>query len=96
VGSLRRRRPSEERKYKKELSTYRLQGRRYPCRDKDGARQKLRNGWLNDQVGDVAKRTIGTDRLAVRVRVHELNDPAKDDKCAAKEAEHHPVQMSSS
>jgi hypothetical protein len=48
------------------------------------------NGWLNDQVGDVAKRAIGLDRLAVRVRVHDLHDPAKDNKCAAKEAEHHP------
>ena len=56
----------------------------------------MRNGWLNDQVGDVAKRTIGLDRLAVRVRVHDLHDPAKDNKCAAKEAEHHPRQMTCS
>jgi hypothetical protein len=54
------------------------------------------NGWLNDQVGDMAKRTIGLDRLAVRVRVHELHDPAKDNECAAKEAEQHPVQMACS
>ena len=54
------------------------------------------NGYLNDQVGRVAKRTIGLDRLAVRVRVHELHDPAKDNKCAAKEAEQHPVQVTCS
>jgi hypothetical protein len=51
---------------------------------------------MNDQVGDVAKRTIGPDSLAVRVRVHELHDPAKDNQCAAKKAEQHPVQMACS
>jgi hypothetical protein len=54
------------------------------------------NGCLNDQVRRVAKRTIGLDRLAVRVHVHDLHDPAKDNKCAAKEAEHHPVEMTCS
>ena len=54
------------------------------------------NGCLSDQVRGVAKRTIGLDRLAVRVRVHDLHDPAKDNKCAAKKAEQHPVQMSCS
>jgi len=96
VGSLRRRRPSEEGKYKKELSTYRLQGRRYPCRDKGSARKKLGNGWLNDQVSDVAKRAIGLNRLSVRMRVPGLHDPAESNECAAKEAEHHPQQTTCS
>jgi hypothetical protein len=96
VGSLRRRRPSEEGEYEEELSTYRLQGSRYPGHDKDSARQRLRNGWLNDQVSDVAKRAIGLDRLSVGVRVPGLHDPAEGDKRAAKEAEHHPQQMTCS
>jgi hypothetical protein len=54
------------------------------------------NGCWSDQVRRVAKRTIGTERLAVRVRVHDLHDPAKDDKCAAKKAEQHPRQMACS
>jgi hypothetical protein len=51
---------------------------------------------LNDQVGDVAKRAIGLDRLAVRVRVPYLHDPAEGNECAAKKAEHHPQQMTCS
>ena len=96
MGSLRRRRPGEEGEYKEELSTYRLQGSRYPGHDKDSARQKLGNGWLNDQVGDVAKRAIGLNRLSVRVRVPGLHDPAESNERAAKEAEHHPQQMTCS
>jgi hypothetical protein len=48
---------------------------------------------LNDQVGDVAKRAIGLDRLSVNVRVPGLHDPAEDNERAAKEAERHPQQM---
>ena len=54
------------------------------------------NGCLNDQVRRVAKRTIGLDRLSVRVRVRDLHDPAKDNECAAKEAEQHPVEVTCS
>jgi hypothetical protein len=38
---------------------------------------------LNDQVGDVAKRAIGLDRLTVRVYVPGLHDPAEDNECTA-------------
>ena len=96
MGSLRRRRPGEEGEYKKELSTNRLQGSRYPGRDKDSARQNLGNGGLNDQVSDVAKRAVGLDRLAVRVRVPGLHDSAESNERAAKEAERHPQQMTCS
>ncbi len=54
------------------------------------------NGCLNDQVRDVAKRTIGLDSLAVRVRVHDLHDAAKGNKCTAEKAKHHPQQMTCS
>jgi hypothetical protein len=93
VGSLRRRRPGKEGKYKEELSAYRLRGSRYPGRDKNSARQKLWKGWLNDQVNDVAKRAIRLDCLSVRVHVPGLHDSAESDEYAAKEAEHHPQQM---
>ena len=56
----------------------------------------LRNGWLNDQVGDVAKRAIGLDRLAVRVRVPGLHDAAEGNERTAKEAERRPQQMTCS
>ena len=96
MGCLNRRRPGEEGEYEEELSTYRLRGSRYPGHDKDSARQKLRNGWLNDQVGDVAKRAIGLNRLSVRVHVSGLHDPAESNERAAKEAERHPQQMTCS
>jgi hypothetical protein len=48
------------------------------------------NGCLSDQLRRVAKRAIGLDRLAVRVRVHDLHDPAKGNQRTAEKAEHHP------
>jgi len=45
---------------------------------------------LYDQVGDVAKRTVGLNGLTARVYVPGLHDPAESDQCAAKKAEHHP------
>jgi hypothetical protein len=51
---------------------------------------------LNDQVSDMAKRAIGLNRLSVRVHVPGLHDPAEGDERAAKEAEHHPQQMTCS
>jgi hypothetical protein len=91
-----RRRPSEEREYKKELTTNRLQDSRYARHNKDSTRQRLRNGRLNDQVGGVAKRTIGLNRLAVRVRVPDLHDPAESNQCTAEKAEHYPQQVTCS
>ena len=77
------RRPSEEGKCKKELPAYRLGDSRYPCHDADGARQRLRKGWLYNQVSDVAKGAIGLNRLAVRVYVPGLYYPAEGNKCTA-------------
>ena len=91
-----RRRPSKERKNKKELRTNRLQGSRYARHNEDCMRQRLRNRRLNDQVGGVAKRTIGLDRLAVRVRVPGLHDPAESNKCTAEKTERYPQQVACS
>ena len=51
------------------------------------------NRWLNDQMSGVAKRTIGLNRWPVRVRVHDLHDPAESNKCTAEKAEHYPQQV---
>ena len=96
VRSSCRRRPSEEGEYKKVLRAYRLEGSRYPCHDADGARQRLRNGWLYDQVGDVAQRAIGLNRLTVRVYVPGLHNLAESNKCTAEKAEPHPQQVTCS
>ncbi len=91
-----RRRPSKEAEHKKELRAYRLLDSRYPCHNADGPRQRLRSGWLNDQVGGVAKRTIGLNRLAIGVRVHDLHNPAESNKCTAEKGEHYPQQVACS
>lgn len=93
VSSEYRRRSSEEGEYKEELRAYRLQGRRYPCHDADNARQRLRSGRLNDQVGDVAKRAVGLHRLTVCVYVRGLHNAAESDQCAAKKAEYYPQRV---
>jgi hypothetical protein len=90
VSSEYRRRSSKEREYEEELRVYGLQGSRYPGRDADRARQRLRSGRLNDQMSDVAKCAVGLHRLTVCVDVPGLHDPAESDECAAKKAEHYP------
>jgi hypothetical protein len=93
-----RRRPSEEAENKKELNTSGQPCSREPCDDSDCAWQRLRNGWLNDQVGGVAKRTVGLNCLpvCVRVRVHGLHDPTESNECTAEKAEHYPQQVACS
>lgn len=90
MSSEYRRRSSKEGEYKKELRAYRLHGSRYACHDTDGARQRLRSGRLNDQVGDVAKRAVGLHCLTVCVYVPGLHDPAERNECTAKKGEHYP------
>jgi hypothetical protein len=92
-SNVHRRRPGKERKAKKELRAYRLRGSRHPHHDQHSTRQRLGNSWLNDQVGGVANRTIGLNRLAVCVRVSGLRDPAESDQRTAEKAEHYPQQM---
>jgi hypothetical protein len=58
--------------------------------------QRLRNGWLDDQVSGVAKRTIGLNSLTVGVRVSNLNNPGKGEKCTAEEAQSDPPRTTDS
>ena len=59
-------------------------------------RQRLWNGWLNDQVGDLAKRTVGLNSLTVRVRVSNLNNAGKGEECTAEEAHGYPQRTTDS
>jgi hypothetical protein len=90
VSSEYRRGSSEEGEYKKELRASRLWRSRDPCHNADSAWHRLRRGRLYDQVGDVAKRAVGLNGLTVCMYVPDLDDPAEDDECAAKKAEHYP------
>jgi hypothetical protein len=72
----------------------RLQNSRYRRHDPDRARQRLRNGWLNDYVGSMAKRTIGLNSLTVSVGMPNLHDARKNKQGTAEEAERHPQPMS--
>jgi hypothetical protein len=58
--------------------------------------QRLRNGRLDDQVSGVAKRTIGLNSLTVGVRVSNLNNAGKGEKCTAEEAQGDPPRTSDS
>jgi hypothetical protein len=58
--------------------------------------QKLRNGWLDDHVSGVAKRTIGLNSLTVGVRVSNLNNAGKGEKCRAEEAKGDPPRTTDS
>ena len=71
----------------------RLQNSRYRRHDPDRTRQSLRNGWLNDYVGGLAKRAIGLNRLTVSVRMPNLHDARKNQERTAEEAERHPQWM---
>jgi hypothetical protein len=54
------------------------------------ARQRLRNGWLDDQMSRVAKGTIGLNRLSLSVRVRNLNNAGKGKESTAEEAQSNP------
>ena len=67
------------------------------CRyDIYGMRQRLRNEWLNDNVGSVAKGTIGLNCLTVGMRVPNLHNRGADNECTAKDAKRHPQPMTCS
>ncbi len=89
-SNVHRRRPGEERKHGKVLGKNRLKSSRYRLHHPDRMRQRLRNGWLNDYVGSMAKRTIGLNRLTVSVRMRNLYDPGKNNQRAAEEAKRYP------
>jgi hypothetical protein len=72
----------------------RLQNSRYSRHNPDRTRQSLRNGWLNDYVGSMAKRTIGLNRLTVSVGMPNLHDASKNKERAAEETERYPQSLS--
>lgn len=75
------------------FATYWLRRNGY-CRDHTHEmRQRRRHERLHDDVGRMAKGTIGLQRLTVNVGVSYLNDRGTDDKCAAEESERHPERM---
>jgi hypothetical protein len=89
-SKVHRRRPGEERKDGKVLSTNRLW--RGCCRlnDPNAMRYRLRKGWLDDSVSSMAKRAIRVDRLSVCMYVPDLHNRGTNDKCATEEAERGP------
>jgi hypothetical protein len=89
-SNVHRRRPGEERKDGEVLKTNRLPGSRYCRYDIYGMGQRLRNGWLNDDMGSMAKGTIGMNCLAVDMGMPNLHNGGTNDKCAAEETKGHP------
>ena len=64
------------------------------CRcDAHDMRQRQRNERLHDDVGRMAKGTIGLQRLTVSVRVSYLHDRGAYDECAAEKAKPYPEGM---
>jgi hypothetical protein len=67
------------------------------CRyDIYGMRQRLRNDWLNDDVGSVTKSTIGLNCLTVHMRVSNLHDRGANNECTAEEAKRCPERRTCS
>ena len=92
-SNVHRRRPGEERKDGEVLSANRLW--RGCCRLNDpyAMWQRLRNGWLDDNVRSMAKRAIRADRLTVGVYVPDLHNGGTNDKCAAEKTKRHPERV---
>ncbi len=72
------------------LRTNCLSGGGYCRYDIYGMPQRLRKDWLNDDVGSMAKGTIGLNCLTVGMRVPNLHNGGTNDKCAAEETKGHP------
>jgi hypothetical protein len=67
------------------------------CRyDIYGMRQRLRNDWLNDNMGCVAKGTIVLNCLPVYMCVPNLYDRSANNECAAEEAKRCPERRTCS
>ena len=61
-----------------------------------GIRQMPRYDWLNDDVGGVAKGTIGLNCLTVHMRVPNLHDRGANNECTAEEAKRCPERRTCS
>ena len=78
------------------LRTNRLQLGWYCRYDIYGMRQRLRNDWLNDDVGRVAKSTICLNCLTVHMCVPNLHDPGANNESTAEEAKRCPERRTCS
>jgi hypothetical protein len=95
-GNVHRRRPGEEGKDGKVPRANRLL-RGWYCRyGIYGMRQMPRYDRLNDDVGSMAKGTIGLNSLTVGMRVPNLHDGGADNECTAEEAKRHPERRTCS
>ena len=74
----------------------RLQRGRYGSHNTHSWRHGLRNRWLNNQVGSMAKCTVGLNGLTVRVNMSNLQDRGANDKCTAENAKRYPERMTCS
>ena len=75
---------------------YRLQVDKYCSHNTHDWRHGLRNRRLNNQVGSMAKCTVGLNGLPVRVNMSNLQDRGANNKCTAKKAKRHPERMTCS
>jgi hypothetical protein len=71
----------------------RLQRGRYGSHNTHGRRHGLRNRWLNNYVGSMAKRAVGLNGLTVRVNMPNLHDRDANNKCTAEKAKRYPQRM---
>jgi hypothetical protein len=67
-----------------------LQQGRYCRSDINGMRQRLRNRRLNNNMGRVAKSTVGLNWLTVHMGVPNLHDRGANKECTAQEAKRCP------
>ena len=71
----------------------RLQRGRYGSHNTHSWRHGLRNRWLNNYVGSMAKCAVGLNGLTVRVNMPNLHDRGANDKCTAEKAKRCPERM---
>ncbi len=61
-----------------------------------GMRQRLRNHWLNNNMGRVAESTIALNCLTVHMCVPNLHDRGANQECTAEEAKRYPERRTCS
>ncbi len=66
---------------------------RYRSHHAHGWRHRLRNRWLNNYVGGMAKRAVCLSGLTVRVSMPNLHDRGANDKCTAEKAKRYPQRV---
>jgi hypothetical protein len=76
--------------------TDRLQCSQYCGHDEHARRQRLRDRWLYNQVGGMAKRAIRLNGLSVRVRMTNLHNRSAGNEGAAEKAKRYPERVTCS